>query len=216
MFGFRVSTSRASQRTHVPDTAHHAPTLPVPTVVTPLNLPSPSHSRADTPAGMPVAHPAPRSLDSGSIPPPIPVRESTPSPSHPPVELPPDGWIPYASGPNEEILLPPPHELSGPLSPVIESPVLPPPPILHPANTPQPQASTSTAPPPPPGIVRDDPVIPPEGVPLTRSSASKPMSPQSKASTTLSQFDIISAPSKGKMRISTGGRAPGEDVSHST
>ncbi|EJF59865.1 hypothetical protein DICSQDRAFT_181647 [Dichomitus squalens LYAD-421 SS1] len=209
----RLSASRASERTHVPDTAHHAPILPVPTMATPLNLPSPSHSRAQTPTGMPIAHPAPRSLDSGSIPPPRPIRERTPSPTHPPVELPPDGWIPYASGPNEDIFLPPPHELSRPLSSVAESPTPPPPPVLHRAEPAQPYASTSTAPPPPPQIVsRGYPNVPPEGIPVTRSNGSKPMSPQSKASTTISQFDLTSrAPSRTKPRVSTWSRAPRED-----
>ncbi|KAI1792738.1 hypothetical protein LXA43DRAFT_1130431 [Ganoderma leucocontextum] len=181
----RRPPSRASQRTHIPDTAHHAATLPVPTLVTPLNLPSPSHSRSDTPTGMPIAHPAPRSLDNGEVPPPIHIYERAPSPSHPPVDVPPDGWIPYAAGPNEEIFL-----------------------RLH-MNFP----NRSVVPPPPQIISRDYSDIPPEGIPLTRSNASRPMSPQSKASTSISQFDIISAPPRGQLRVSTSGRAPREDVS---
>ena len=162
--------------------------------------------------GMPVAHPAPRSLDDGEVPPPIPIHERPPSPSHPPVDVPPDGWIPLATGPNEEIFLPPPHELSRPVTPV--SPTPPPPPILRPAEPAQPVASTSAMPPPPQLISRDYlPDIPAEGVPLTRSSAStRPMSPLSKASTSISQFDIISAPPRGQVRVSTSGRAPREDV----
>lgn len=207
----RSTVSRTSQRNHVPDVAHHAPTLPVPTLVTPLNVPSPSHSRADTPLGMPVAHPPPRSLDDGEVPPPVPIHERAPSPAHPPVDIPPDGWIPLATGPNEEIFLPPPHELSRPVTPV--SPTPPPPPILQPAEPSQPAASSSAMPPPPQLISRDYPEIPPGGVSLTRSSAStRPLSPQSKASTTISQFDITNAPPRGQIRVSTSGRPPREDV----
>ena len=183
----------------------------MPTLVTPLNVPSPSHSRADTPLGMPVAHPPPRSLDDGEVPPPVPIHERAPSPAHPPVDIPPDGWIPLATGPNEEIFLPPPHELSRPVTPV--SPTPPPPPILQPAEPSQPVASSSAMPPPPQLISRDYPEIPPGGVSLTRSSAStRPLSPQSKASTTISQFDITNAPPRGQIRVSTSGRPPREDV----
>ncbi|PIL28904.1 hypothetical protein GSI_08950 [Ganoderma sinense ZZ0214-1] len=208
----RSTLSRASQRNHVPDVAHHAPTLPVPTLVTPLNVPSPSHSRADTPIDMPVAHPAPRSLDDGEgeVPPPVPIHERAPSPAHPPVDVPPDGWIPLATGPNQAIFLPPPHELSRPVTPV--SPTPPPPPMLQSAEPPQPVASSSAVPPPPQLISRDYAEIPVEGIPLTRSSAStRPMSPQSKASTTISQFDITNAPPRAQIRVSTSGRAPRED-----
>ncbi|RDX39954.1 hypothetical protein OH76DRAFT_489641 [Lentinus brumalis] len=211
----RFSTSRASQRPHVSDTAHFAPTLPVPTIVTPLNDPSPSHSRAGTPAGMPVPHPAPRSLDDneGEIFTPIPIHEPQPSPMHPPVEIPPDGYIPYA-GSSEEIYLPPPHELSRPITPA--SPTPPPAPAIHPVQPPQP--STSMAPPREPHVRSRDYAfaagIPPEGVPVIRSNASgRPMSPMSKASTTISQFDLVGAPSsKGKLRLAMSGRSARDDV----
>ncbi|KAI0704227.1 hypothetical protein C8T65DRAFT_654292 [Cerioporus squamosus] len=209
----RFSTSRASQRPHVSDAAHFAPTLPVPTVVTPINAPSPSHSRADTPSGMPVPHPAPRSLDDneGEIPAPIPIHEPQPSPVHPPVDIPPDGYIPYADR-GEEIYLPPPHELSRPITPA--SPTPPPAAAIHPVQPPQP--STSMAPPPERQVRSRDYAfaagIPPAGIPVVRSNASRPMSPQSKASTTISQFDLVGAPSsKGKLRLAMSGRSARED-----
>ncbi|KAI0752548.1 hypothetical protein C8Q80DRAFT_1267081 [Daedaleopsis nitida] len=207
----RFSTSRASTRPHISDTAHHAATLPVPTIVTPLNAPSPSHSRAGTPVGIPVPHPAPRSLDDGQISAPIPIYEPVPSPVHPPVEIPPDGYIPYADR-AEEIYLPPPHELSRPVSPVSPTPASAP--ALHPSQSSHPgpsRASDYGA------RTRDyayDTSIPPEGVPITgtRSSESKAMSPLSKASTNISQFDLVGAPSS-KLRVSTTGRPPvREDV----
>ncbi|RPD60636.1 hypothetical protein L227DRAFT_93482 [Lentinus tigrinus ALCF2SS1-6] len=206
----RFSTSVASQRpVHVSDAAHFAATLPVPTVVTPLNAPSPSHSRVDTPTGMPVPHPAPRSLDDneGEIPAPIPIQEPQPSPVHPPVEIPPDGYIPYADR-GEEIYLPPPHELSRPITPASPAPSAAA--AIHPVQPPQP--NPSMAPPREPQIRSRDYAfaagIPPEGIPVVRSNASRPMSPQSKASTTISQFDLVGAPSsKGKLRLAMSGRS---------
>ena len=164
---------------------------------------------------MPVPHPAPRSLDDneGEIPAPIPIQEPQPSPIHPPVEIPPDGYIPYADR-EEDIYLPPPHELSRPITPA--SPTPPPAVAIHPVQPPQP--STSTAPPPGPYVRSRDYAstssIPLEGVPVVRSNASRPMSPQSKASTTISQFDLVGAPSsKGKLRLAMSGRSSArEDV----
>lgn len=202
------NTSRTSQRPHVSDTAHHAQTLPVPTIVTPINAPSPSHSRAGTPVGMPIPHPAPRSLDNGaSVFAPIPIHEPAPSPVHPPVDIPPDGYIPYADR-EEQIYLPPPHELSRPITPA-EPPA--PAPVMHPVQPSQASTSGAHDPDARGRIYAYSSSVPSEGVPRTRSSASKPMSPQSKASTTISQFDLVGAP-KGNLRVSTSGRARDGDV----
>ncbi|KAI0767623.1 hypothetical protein C8Q74DRAFT_1318193 [Fomes fomentarius] len=147
----------------------------------------------------------PRSLDNGeSVFAPIPIHEPAPSPVHPPVDIPPDGYIPYADR-EEQIYLPPPHELSRPITPAEPPPA--PAPVMHPVQPSQ--ASTSSAPDPDARgriYAYSSSSVPSEGVPRTRSSASKPMSPQSKASTTISQFDLVGAP-RGNLRVSTSGRA---------
>ena len=109
-------------------------TLPVPTLVTPLNAPSPSHNRPPPPTRKPALHeqslkhagqPPSGSSQSVPVPPPsvsdpapIHFHNAPPSPRHPAFDIPPDGWIPYASGNDSStILVPPPHELSRPVSP---------------------------------------------------------------------------------------------------
>ncbi|KAI0357756.1 hypothetical protein OH77DRAFT_1583336 [Trametes cingulata] len=187
----RMTQSRASQRSqhHIPDAAHHAATLPVPTVTTPLNVPSPSHSQADIPAAL--SRPSSRPVRPGDVPPPIPIHEPTPSPAHPSVEIPPDGWIPYED-PDGGISLPPPHELSRPVTPRSISPAPPPE-----ASAP-PQASTAQEPQIP---VRDylyaNPSASQSG-PMSRSNINRPFSPQSKASTSISQFDLVAPRSKSR------------------
>lgn len=124
---------------HVPDIAPIASLLPIPTLVTPLNAPSPSHNRPPPPQHQQSSlhppspkksqQPRPASPQPLPVPPPastsphdpvpISIHNAPPSPSHPPVDIPPDGWIPYAANnDSSSILLPPPHELSRPVSPV--------------------------------------------------------------------------------------------------
>ncbi|EPQ50725.1 hypothetical protein GLOTRDRAFT_123532 [Gloeophyllum trabeum ATCC 11539] len=103
--------TRTSNRTpsyrepRVPDSAPHAPTMPFPTLTTPVNPPSPHHAPPS---------PLPRSPEVIQ---PIPVYTVGATPPHPPVAIPPDGWVPAAArlGPGGEpqIPLPPPHEMGG-------------------------------------------------------------------------------------------------------
>ncbi|KAF9235300.1 hypothetical protein BU15DRAFT_78132 [Melanogaster broomeanus] len=84
------------------DTAPHAATLPVRTLVTPVSVRSPSHDhRTFSPpqdAGEPeTIHP-------------IPIRPSPIIPNRP-INVPPDGWIPRADSRTSYIPVPPPHEL---------------------------------------------------------------------------------------------------------
>lgn len=94
----------------------------MPSLTTPLNAPSPSHSRQTSPTSTPPL-PVPMSRqrrDSA----PVPIHEAPLSPMHPDFDVPPDGWIPYAPGNDfNNIEIPPPHELSRPVSPVDPSPV---------------------------------------------------------------------------------------------
>ncbi|KAI0772987.1 hypothetical protein BD413DRAFT_543805, partial [Trametes elegans] len=190
----RTAQSRASQRVpaHVNDGAHIAATLPIPTVATPLNLPSPSHSQAGTPAPSMPRFDA-RAVRDGDVPPPIPIREPIHSPLHPPTEIPPDGYIPYenASG---EIVLPPPHELSRPVSPATTAPT---PAVDEPPPVPNP----SQAPPHTPNYIYANPNASASVGPSLSSrinAVGRPFSPQSKASTSISQFDLVSSRSKSR------------------
>ncbi|KAH9848096.1 hypothetical protein C2E23DRAFT_740120 [Lenzites betulinus] len=182
----RMTMSRESRRDppHVSDTAHFAPILPVPTFATPLNMPSPSHSRAGTPAHMPL--PSSRPINDGDVPEPIPIHGPVPSPMHPPVNMPPDGWIPYEDA-NGEISIPPPHELSRPVTPRSPSPALPAPPPPHIISSePAPRSRNY--------IYANPPAQ--QNVPFAGHSSmtvDRPFSPQSKASTTISQFPLVAA-----------------------
>ncbi|KAL7284796.1 hypothetical protein ACG7TL_002105 [Trametes sanguinea] len=186
----RLAPSRASAWSHpaVPDAAHFAPTLPVPTLTTPLNLPSPSHSQPETPAPRPKS--SPRQVRPEDVPPPIPIQEPIPSPVHPPEAMPPDSWIPYED-PSGEISLPPPHELSRPVTPA--------------SMTPMPPPAESQAPP----ITSDEMRAHPDRFlyahpsasqsgPVSRSQPNRPFSPQSKASTSISQFELVAPRSKSR------------------
>ncbi|KAI0634550.1 hypothetical protein C8Q77DRAFT_1056017 [Trametes polyzona] len=195
--------SRASQRDEprVSDAAHFAPTLPVSTVTTPLNVPSPAHSRVETPA---LANANP--VGAGDVPTPIPIQNPIPSPLHSPVEIPPDGWIPYedASG---VISVPPPHELSRPVSPRSPSPAPPPevPPIPSRTGTSQ---GLHTR---PRDYIYANPNASQSG-PMTAGqfapSIHRPFSPQSKASTSISQFDLIQPRNKSRGGKSREDRVP--------
>lgn len=82
------------------DTARHAPPPPIPTLVTPIPIRSPSHERRT---------PSPESnADGPEIIRPIPVSPGNVM-QHPP---PPEGWIPTADPRTEYITIPAPHTLS--------------------------------------------------------------------------------------------------------
>ena len=120
---------------------------------------------------------------------------------------------PYAAARNGEIVLPPPHELSRPVSPVS---VPQPPLIFQPATRAQPAWSSS-------GVLSPSQNIYPttrqESTTATTSSTRKPISMSSQAvslpsqaSTSISQFDLIKAPPWAKRQFPTWSRPPGEDV----
>ena len=162
------------------DAAHHAPTLPVPTITTPVNAPSPFHS-TPTPTPAPPSRPASRRPNDDL--PPLPVRNSSSSPVHPPYQIPPDNYIPYAEE-AELISLPPPHELNPPLTPVDRTPLVE-------------ERSLHEDPEPNPSYVhaRDfayhEQDRQPENHPAALGGLS---SPQSRTSTHISQFELIAPP----------------------
>ncbi|KAI0340289.1 hypothetical protein BDW22DRAFT_409106 [Trametopsis cervina] len=120
------STSRRTPPNHIPDFAPIGAGIPVPTLTTPINPPSPSHTRppsTSSPRPLPIPEPRPRSHSQSHSysrdPVPIPIREPPRSPLHPPIDIPPDNYIPYArDNDTSSIHLPPPHEMSRPVSPV--------------------------------------------------------------------------------------------------
>lgn len=186
---------------HVPDFGPIGDTLPVPTVTTPINAPSPSHDRPSPP--------------SSPSPPPLPVpesnrsRERTPipdysthSPSHPPVDMLPDGYIPYArDNDTHSIVLPPPHELERPLSEMEPSPprsevqipaittdeirAAPPPGIIYGRHQ-------NTAPSYEPSVRSRDYAY--NGGPSGLQPANVLNSPQSRTSTNISQYEMVKPP----------------------
>ena len=174
---------------HVPDTAPHAPTLPVPTITTPLRAPSPSHAPPPPePVPVPGSSAARQHYDANEPIHPIPIHNPVPSPSHPPVSIPPDNFIPYANS-TDEILLPPPHELSRPVSPASSTHSL-----LPDSRAPLPGPSND--------VRNHDFAYPSGNVPFVPShqgvSAPGPFSPQSKASTRLSDYDLVNKPSEAR------------------
>ncbi|EMD36809.1 hypothetical protein CERSUDRAFT_95080 [Gelatoporia subvermispora B] len=117
----RPSTTRADRTTatHDPDLAIHAATLPVPTLTSPLRMPSPSHAQppSPTPALVPTSSNR-HSRDSDDLHP-IAIHRATPEPVHPPYQIPPDNWIPLEGSP-----IPPQHEFAELHSPRSRSPSL--------------------------------------------------------------------------------------------
>lgn len=185
-----------------PDVAQHAPALPIPTVTTPARVESPFHA---APSPSPALIPTPvvgsyRHSSRVEPPPPeiftrvpTPIHNAPPSPTHPPYDIIPDNYIPIAND-SSEITLPPQHELSRPVSPAAS----PPPPSMSVAETILPIAAPSqeTLVQAPSVRSRDfaynnrtNPSFPdflnrPRGPPGT-------MSPQSRTSTRISEFDIL-------------------------
>ncbi|KIJ63436.1 hypothetical protein HYDPIDRAFT_113453 [Hydnomerulius pinastri MD-312] len=166
------------------DTAHHAPMLPVPTLVTPLPVRSPSH---DTRTPSPPRDPGePETIH------PIPIRPSPIIPHHP-VDVPHDGWIPRADSRTSYIPVPPPHELQQPV-PATPSTITT---DLHDGG--RPSHSHSHRHPPesssyPPIRTRDYAYqASAPAVPIQR-----PRTPSiiSRSSTHVSQYDLVSAPNR--------------------
>ncbi|KAI0072914.1 hypothetical protein K474DRAFT_1711190 [Panus rudis PR-1116 ss-1] len=173
--------SQRSTPALVSDAAPFAPTLPVPTLTTPVNAPSLFHSRP-TPSPGPNQESNNERNSQGDIRP-IPVHNAPVSPMHPPVDIPPDGYVPFADDDNN-ISIPPAHEFERPVSPMMS-----------------PAASARE---------RSLPVLPPQGPIYTRDYAQvagdypsmldptsiprAPSSPQSRTSTNISQMSILNAP----------------------
>ncbi|KAJ7629584.1 hypothetical protein B0H17DRAFT_1218145 [Mycena rosella] len=108
------STTQSDQPTTQPAAQPRQPATP-----RPPRARSPGQSPGQSPSPRP-SRPLPRA--PARSPEPIDIRPDrsasrarTPSVSHPPVTLPPDGWIPTV-GADSVIILPPPHELSRPVS----------------------------------------------------------------------------------------------------
>ena len=152
--------------------------------------PSPHHPSvpppATTPAPVPIPDPsAGRSRSRGDEPiSPIPIHNAVPSPSHPPVNIPPDNWIPFKSSDNG-IELPPPHELTKPLTPRASSPSLIDATMRVPAS-----AATSFD---QPVRARDYAYTAGAGPSQGPAAQGSAFSPLSKASTTISQYDLVSS-----------------------
>ncbi|KII89567.1 hypothetical protein PLICRDRAFT_53945 [Plicaturopsis crispa FD-325 SS-3] len=175
------TSSRHSHRTH--DTALHAPTLPVPTLTTPLPVPSPSHappSRAASRTPVPIPVPAP--LHAPEEIHPIPSRWHSRSPScKSAADIPPDNWIPVSHG-GGAMDIPPPHEMA------------PPPPSPSPRPIPAPPI-----PPPEEGMlfqpVRARDYAYPDGAQRQgQGRRSRASSMASRGSTHISELDIVSPP----------------------
>ncbi|KAH8080723.1 hypothetical protein BXZ70DRAFT_910937 [Cristinia sonorae] len=202
-----LTPARPSSRSGA--TAQHAATLPVPTLITPMNLPSPSHapsrpspatatdpnvrrsrshSRAEAPA---------RSDPLDRVP--TPIHNRPPSVSHAPYDILPDNYIPYAND-TREITMPPPHELSRPVTPATPAASLPETilPIAAPSQETTVQPATASV------RSRDFAYGSSRSVPnpsfvesLRPKGPHRTMSPQSRTSTRISEFDIL-GPSRVK------------------
>ncbi|KAL4065057.1 hypothetical protein V8B97DRAFT_1915832 [Scleroderma yunnanense] len=162
------------------DTARHAPPPPIPTLVTPLPVRSPSHERRT---------PSPDSDAEGpEIIRPIPV-----SPGNT-LQPPPEGWIPMADPRTDYIPVPPPHGLSVRIaaSPSTTTTELQDRREARPTHPPEPP-SNPIPDPYPPVRSRDYAYQPPVYAPVQHGHAS---SAASRASTQVSQYDLVSAPSR--------------------
>lgn len=165
------------------------PTSPIRVKSPRIAAPSPIHPSvpppSTTPAPIPIPDPsAGRSQSRGDKPiNPIPIHNAVPSPSHPPVGIVPDNYIPYKSTDNV-IDLPPPHEMTQPFTPRASSPSL----IETTMRIPASAATNYNQ----PVRTRDYAYTagagPSQGPPPQGSA----FSPLSKASTTISQYDLVS------------------------
>ncbi|CCL99362.1 uncharacterized protein FIBRA_01380 [Fibroporia radiculosa] len=170
----QVNNTSTTESTIAAPSPRHPSSRPPRATPEPIPVPDPglSRSRADISAG------------------PVPSYSTVTSASHPPVDIPPDNWIPYMDRGNT-ILMPPPHELSRPVSPSSPSlstnPTLP----VQQQRASSGQSGQSVR-------ARDYAYaagfIPAQGVPATRSHLDAPFSPQSRTSTniSISQYDLVS------------------------
>ncbi|EED78784.1 predicted protein [Postia placenta Mad-698-R] len=183
----RPSDSRATQRSPPRATNTTVSVSDGSPIAAPSPIRPPSRPPAATPEPIPIQDPGrsrSRVRNEGPIVP-VPVHNPVPSPSHPPVDVPPDNYIPYMSS-DHIMTLPPPHELARPVAPRSPSP----------------------------GAARDDPGVRSrddlgvrsrdfayahDGAPAQAqthrafSNPNAPFSPQSRTSTNISQYDLVSA-----------------------
>ena len=169
----RPSTSEDSDQAGIQDYTQHmenTESMPPPTTH-PARIPTPAET-------IPIQQPVP---EDGSIHP-VSIHNSMLSPSHVPVEVPPDGWIPNMDG-DKRIRLPPPHEMAPP------PPTTPSPPLSAVLNNVKNIEE-------PPAIM-----IPPPANPAGESSNRRIKHRRRQStdshSTTMSQFEILGPPSTG-------------------
>ncbi|TDL20049.1 hypothetical protein BD410DRAFT_873014 [Rickenella mellea] len=116
---------------------------------------------------------------------PISVRNSSPTLTHPHVEVPPDGWIPSADA-DGTIGLPPPHELSQAIPSPRGSPA-----SSHRRLEREPDLAGGAIPPPPPPAPLKEPISRDYG--YHREREREPVNlPESTTSTATNQFDLLS------------------------
>ncbi|OSX58428.1 hypothetical protein POSPLADRAFT_1154155, partial [Postia placenta MAD-698-R-SB12] len=187
-------------------------------IAAPSPIRPPSRPPAATPEPIPIQDPGrsrSRVRNEGPIVP-VPVHNPVPSPSHPPVDVPPDNYIPYMSS-DHIMALPPPHELARPVAP----------------RSPSPGAARDD-----PGVrsrddlgvrsrddlgvrSRDDPGVRSrdfayahDAAPaqMQRAIPNAPFSPQSRTSTNISQYDLVSARNARSAASGGGGGGGGRDA----
>ncbi|KAH9834772.1 uncharacterized protein C8Q71DRAFT_859138 [Rhodofomes roseus] len=195
--------SRSEETRSTMRSPRREPTSPIRVRSPRIAAPSPVHPSVPPPATTPnpvsVLDPSvgrSRSRQDEAINP-IPIHNAVPSPSHPPVDIPPDNWIPYMSSDNV-IELPPPHEMTKPLTPRASSSSL----IEATMRVPASSATTYEQ----PVRARDYAYTAGAGPSQPYGSA---FSPLSKASTAISQYEIVS--SRGdRQRSASHGRSPSD------
>ncbi|KAI0371524.1 hypothetical protein BV20DRAFT_181023 [Pilatotrama ljubarskyi] len=192
----RPSTSEDSEANLGPSyTQPMDDTLPIPPpVTTPARMPTPA---AAGPA-MPRAEHIPRDPEVR----PATVHSAMMSPSHPPVDVPPDGWIPKIDD-DMRIRLPPPHEMGPP------PPATPSPPLSAVLNN---VRNIEEPPPvviPPPATGPDLRMPEPHPSNAPRRPRHRRRNSDESQSTTMSQFEILGPPSShGTLRGTVRERPP--------
>ena len=144
------------------------------------NPPFPPIVANPTPIRTPPANPTPPKVQEDQQIHPVLVHNGIMSPSHPPVDVPPDGWIPSLDG-DQRIRLPPPHEMA-------------PPPPTSPSPTLSAVLSNVKNIEEPPAIMIPPPAHP-QPDPQGRRTKSRRRNSTESLSTTMSQFDMLHHPS---------------------
>ncbi|KAI0942943.1 hypothetical protein AcV7_002224 [Taiwanofungus camphoratus] len=169
----RTSPPRVPEETQDPilsirTTTTHSPAPRPPATPDPVPVPDPSRIR----------HPGDDQIR------PVPIHDPAPPPSHPPVDIPADSWIPYMDR-ESGMFIHPPRELSRSASP--RAPGSPPPDAHAPAPAQEAGYEPSVRSRDFAYAQRSEPAPPP------RLGVAAPFSPQSRTSTNISQYDLVSA-----------------------